>query len=108
MAARAARNARRRFPGAAVAGVVLIETVAAARPTKTTTTMTPPPPPPPPPPEWREAAREDGFARAGARFIACGSPFAALSPTHLRAACSAGTSRAWGRSGEGRTRGRGR
>ena len=88
--------------GAAVAGVVLIETNAAAR-TKTTTTMTPPPPPSPPPPEWREAAREDGFARAGARFIACGSPFAALSPTHFACGVFGGhVARAWGRSEGGR------
>ena len=80
--------------GAAVAGVVLIETNAAMA---TTTTS------PPPPPEWREAAREDGFARAGARFIACGSPFAALSPTHFACGVFGGhVARAWGRSGEGR------
>ncbi len=81
--------------GAAVAGIVLIETNAAR-----TTTTTTPPTPPPPPPEWREAAREDGFARAGARFIACGSPFAALSPTHFACGVFGGhVARAWGRSG---------
>ena len=75
--------------GAAVTGVVLIETND-ARATRT--------PPPPPPPEWRDAGWVDGFVREGAPIVACGSPFAALSPTHFACAVFGGhVSRAWGR-----------
>lgn len=70
--------------GAAVTGVVLIETNARA------STQ----PPQPPLPEWRDAF----FVREGAPIVACGSPFAALSPTHFACAVFGGhVARAWGR-----------
>ena len=79
--------------GAAVTGVVLIETNARARRTGSSAST-----PPPPPPEWRDAGWVDGFVREGAPIVACGSPFAALSPTHFACAVFGGhVARAWGR-----------
>ena len=77
--------------GAAVTGVVLIET----NDVRTT-------PPIPPPPEWMDAGWSDGFARvrAGSPIVACGSPYAALSPAHFACAVFGGhVARAWGRRG---------
>ena len=81
--------------GAAVTGVVLIETE--TNNARRTT------PPPPPPPEWTDAGWVNGFVRAGSPIVACGSPFAALSPAHFACAVFGGhVARAWGRRGRGR------